>query len=70
MKRFNEQTRYDGDSADNTIHVYPLNDIRDHDLEGTMCECQPRVEFDIGILVIHNAWDFREVNEEMKRGKL
>lgn len=53
------------------LHVYPKNDERPHDTESTACPCHPRVEFydpDTGIayreaLVIHNAFDCREVVE-------
>lgn len=53
------------------IHVYPLNDDKEHDLTGTQCTCEPRIEFKdpfngeyyIEGLVIHNAFDFREVME-------
>lgn len=55
------------------IHVYPLNDLREHDTgETTMCWCQPRVEFkdpETGepyaeALVIHSSADGRELVEQ------
>lgn len=46
-------------------HIYPVNDLEEHDLEGTTCKCGPKVEFpeDGGMLVIHNAFDLRELVE-------
>lgn len=47
-------------------HVSPTNDSREHDTEnGGQCECEPRVEFleNGDTLVIHNAWDGREIIE-------
>ena len=54
------------------MHVYPLNDEQEHELEGTMCPCRPKVEFAdhatgepySEALVIHNAFDCRDVIEE------
>lgn len=47
-------------------HVYPINDLREHQTEGESCWCQPRIEED-GKLIIHNALDQRERSEQ--RGK-
>jgi len=45
-------------------HVYPLNDIKEHDISdsGNTCHCNPTVivEPDSEILVIHNSFDGRE----------
>lgn len=52
-----------------TIHVYPVNDIEPHELEGYRCKCEPKVEYqqDIdSIMVIHNSFDGREVVEQAK----
>lgn len=54
------------------MHVYPINDEQEHDLTGTMCHCNPKVEFAdpvtrepySEVLVIHNAFDCREVVEQ------
>jgi len=59
------------------IHVYPLNDEQPHELKGTMCQCNPRVEWhdpETGeahseALVIHNAFDCREEAERIKEAK-
>lgn len=56
-------------------HIYQTNDEKPHALEGTMCPCEPRVEWnDPGTgeayaeaLVIHNAFDCREIIEEAER---
>lgn len=52
------------------IHVYPVGDEREHELQGTTCPCGPRVEWeDAEALVIHNAFDCREILEEAERIK-
>jgi hypothetical protein len=49
---------------DNTVHVYPLNDICRHDTESAFCDCRPRLEpHGDALLVIHNSWDGREITE-------
>lgn len=47
-----------------TLHVYPVNDLREHVTEGEACWCQPEID-DSGDeqLVIHNALDQRECYE-------
>ena len=53
------------------IHIYPTNDEQPHDLESTTCHCGPRIEWAdpatgepyAEALVIHNAFDCREVVE-------
>lgn len=57
------------------IHVYPIKDDQEHELEGTMCPCGPRVEWNdpktgnahAEALVIHRAFDCREIVEEAER---
>jgi hypothetical protein len=49
-----------------TIHVYPINDIEPHELEGYRCKCDPKVEYQHeseSIMVIHNSFDGRELVE-------
>lgn len=54
------------------VHMYPVNDLREHELEGTMCPCGPQVLWkdpDTGEAyaeapVIHRSWDGREIVEE------
>jgi len=56
--------------SDNDYHVYPVNDLHEHVLEGTECPCHPRIEVSGGgLLIIHNAWDFREVLEWLEDGE-
>lgn len=43
-------------------HVYPVNDLKEHDTESKTCHCQPRIDWKHQI-VIHNAYDLREVKE-------
>lgn len=45
-------------------HIYPVEDLKPHDLEGDNCWCQPCVEED---LVIHNAMDERETYEQGRK---
>lgn len=40
--------------------VYPLNDLREHDVENPKCWCQPFYEDHI---LVHNSLDQRELNE-------
>jgi len=48
------------------IHIIPVNDLKPHEEEGTACKCEPRVEFlEGGMLVIHNAYDNREIIEKV-----
>ncbi len=44
-------------------HVYPENDTYEHELDDVICPCNPRVERN-GDLVVHNAWDNREMIEQ------
>lgn len=47
------------------IHVYPLNDQREHDTEEVGCPCGPRVEaVEEECLVVHNSFDGREFVEQ------
>lgn len=54
------------------LHLYPANDEREHELEGTMCWCEPEVQWEdpetgkafASALVIHNAADCRELIEQ------
>jgi hypothetical protein len=45
-------------------HVYPLDDLREHDTEGDACWCRPTE--DDGVL-IHHAMDGREAFETGER---
>lgn len=44
-------------------HVYPLNDLREHELSGKNCWCHPHIDEEDSI-VIHNALDKREQLEQ------
>lgn len=49
-----------------TVHVYPVDDIIDHDTDGGDCPCGPTTEpvpaddGYIGSLIIHRSLDGRE----------
>ena len=46
------------------VHVYPLNDMMEHDTESRDCRCRPTIERTSGgWLVIHNSLDGREITE-------
>jgi hypothetical protein len=49
------------------IHVYPLNDLKEHDTsnKGNTCDCNPKIVIKDyhEILVVHNSYDGREVVE-------
>lgn len=46
------------------IHVYPINDIEEHDTENTICWYVPEItEKYVQIIVIHNAFDSRTLKE-------
>ncbi len=46
------------------VHVYPVNDLKEHNTESRLCECRPRIEkHGEGTVVIHNSWDDREITE-------
>ena len=52
-----------------TVHVYPLNDIIEHDTESDDCACGPTVEpvehdnGSMGWLLTHHSLDGREKTE-------
>ena len=43
-------------------HVFPLNDVVEHDTSGGDCICDPRIE-EGGLIVIHHSLDGREQRE-------
>lgn len=55
--------------ASDTVHVYPVNDLVEHEIEGQDCVCGPEVEpveredGSFGWLVKHHSLDGRELNE-------
>jgi hypothetical protein len=46
----------------NWLHILPKNDDKSHKDIGLDCPCNPRIDWN-NMLVIHNAWDFRELKE-------
>ena len=52
-------------------HVYPVNDLDPHDTESAGdCPCGPSMEtLENGdILIVHNAYDGREIIEKLEEG--
>lgn len=67
-----ESQEYVKNNTDDTMigdvfHVLPINDIFDHTHDDTMkCNCKPKIVHEYGVYtVIHNAWDNRELFEEL-----
>lgn len=53
----------------NTVHVYPVGDLIQHDVDGGECPCRPDTEAvpcddgSYGRLVTHHSMDGRELAE-------
>jgi hypothetical protein len=48
-----------------TWHILPRNDCKQHE-ESSTCDCKPSIVFKDGeLVVIHNAYDKRELLEEL-----
>ena len=46
------------------IHVYPIDDTEEHDIDGTACWCCPSITECYGeLIIVHNAFDGRTKNE-------
>jgi len=45
-----------------------MNDIYEHDEYSTTCKCEPKVEFPGNgkMLIVHNAFDGRQFEEQIK----
>lgn len=50
------------------IVITPINDLSKHDDYSTTCECEPKIKFTNGeMIIIHNSFDQREIIEEFNR---
>lgn len=49
-------------------HVYHVRDVFPHKLDSTPCECMPDIEVEENgnIIIIHNAYDGRDIIEEVE----
>lgn len=47
------------------VHVYPLNDLREHETAGAQCPCMP-TPLDDGMVIVHNSFDGREILERAR----
>jgi len=52
-------------------HVYPVQDIKEHNIHSFDCPCHPEIKSDsFNMIIIHNSFDGREgvewVNEILK----
>lgn len=54
---------YDNTDEGCEIHHIPLNDLMEHDVNGTNCRCKPQIKFGHFNIVTHNSFDGREVVE-------
>lgn len=43
----------------NQTHVYPPDDLLDHDTQSLECWCDPRID-EVEGLIVHNAFDGRD----------
>jgi hypothetical protein len=51
--------------APNDIHVFPVNDLKEHITDGPGCPCTPEIRLEGGNLIyVHNSYDHREIVEE------
>lgn len=45
-------------------HILPVDDLKEHE-ESAYCQCNPKIEeYRNGRLIIHNAYDGREIYEQ------
>ena len=54
-----------------TVHVYPVNDLIEHELDGEACACGPVLEYvdgeeEDGWVVTHASLDGRETREKAR----
>ncbi|NCU33540.1 MAG: hypothetical protein EOM23_11575 [Candidatus Moranbacteria bacterium] len=48
-------------------HVFPVNDLIEHNTKGFWCPCNPKIDF-VNEIVIHSALDQRECFEKPNTG--
>ena len=55
-------------TTENTYHVYPVNDLKEHITTGLGCKCGVRVILDENQVqvVTHSAYDKREYYEQLE----
>ena len=52
------------------LHVFPIDDIEEHELDGTQCWCCPEIKEEYGqFIIVHNAFDGRTLKENENTGK-
>jgi hypothetical protein len=53
-----------------SLHVIPLNDLKEHE-ECSTCECKPTLEkIDGEMMFVHNSYDSREKYEIQEKPEL
>lgn len=63
----NQNTSTGWEHVAENVHVVPINDLREHVIDGTTCWCKPRVDEEMDNLVIHNSMDERESYENGRK---
>ena len=48
-------------------HVYPTNDLREHETDGDSCWCCPVPDEEFPNVLVHNSMDRREEYEEGRK---
>lgn len=61
-QRQNAANAASGSVMSDRVHVIPLGDLYEHE-DSLFCPCSPYPEDD-GRVIVHNAWDGREVDEQ------
>jgi hypothetical protein len=49
------------------VMVLPVDDIKEHDEDSTTCECEPKIIWESGeMILVHNAFDGRHLEEQIQ----
>ena len=49
------------------VVVVPIDDIKEHSEESTICECEPKVEYvNSNMIITHSAFDGRQYEEQIE----
>jgi hypothetical protein len=54
-----------GQAVSREVHVVPINDARPH-IDSVACPCKPMRDKECPFVVVHNAWDRREIVERIE----
>lgn len=61
----NETPQQFNDRIKGSIHVVPVDDLKEHNTFSDYCKCEPRIEWQPNghRIVVHNSYDGREFFE-------